>query len=136
MRTLRLPLDEEARGARVVLSTLPGEAHALGLHMVALLLNAAGSRVVMLGPELPTDEIAGAAREQETAAVGIGVSLSSDQVRSRTMLLALRRALTAEVALVVGGAGAPSVGRGVESLATLDEAHDWARRLSAARSRS
>src|SRR5262249_22004901 len=47
MRTLRLPLDEEARGARVVLSTLPGEAHVLGLHMVALLLNAAGCRVVM-----------------------------------------------------------------------------------------
>jgi methanogenic corrinoid protein MtbC1 len=130
MRTLRLPLEDEARGPRVVLATLPGEAHALGLHMVALLLNAAGCRVLMLGPDLPIEEIAGVAGQQQASAVGIGVSASSDAARSRASLLALRRALARDIGLVVGGSGAPAMTEQVEVLATLDDAHAWARRLN------
>lgn len=136
MRTLRLPLAEEARGTLVILATLPGEAHALGLHMVALLASAAGCRVVMLGPDLPIDEIAGAAREQDADGVGISVSVSSDPARVASMLDELRRALAPRVALVVGGAGAPSMGAGVERVASLDGAYAWARRLDELRLRS
>jgi len=130
MRTLRLPLDEEARGPRVVLATLPDEEHALGLHMVALLLNAAGCRVVMLGPDLPVDEIAGAAREQSATAVGISVSVSMATARAAALLAELRRALAPDVGLVAGGAGAPMPGGGIETVASLDEAYEWARRLA------
>jgi methanogenic corrinoid protein MtbC1 len=133
MRTLRLPLAEQAYGPRVVLATLPGEAHALGLHMVALLLNADGCRVVMLGPDLPMEEIAGAAREQRADAVGISVSISSDPAVTGPMIETLRASLPADVALVVGGAGTPPLGPGAELLPTLDAVHAWARRLIAER---
>jgi len=136
MRTLRLPLDQEARGPRVVLATLPGEAHALGLHMVALLLNAVGCRVVMLGPDLPVDEIADAAREQAAVAVGVSVSISMAPARAAELLEDLRRVLEPDVGLVVGGVGAPAPVAGVEALATLDEAYAWARGLADARQRA
>ncbi len=58
LRSLRLPLDERARGAMVVLGSLPGETHALGLQMAALVLAFAGCRVLFLGTEVPVAEVA------------------------------------------------------------------------------
>jgi len=56
LRSLRLPLEERAGGPLVVLATLPGEAHGLGLQMAALVVAFAGCRVLYLGTETPVPE--------------------------------------------------------------------------------
>ncbi len=53
LRSQRMPFEERASGPMVILGSLPGEAHALGLQMAALVLSAAGCRVLHLGTELP-----------------------------------------------------------------------------------
>lgn len=131
LRTLRLPLEERADGPLVVLGTLPGEPHALGLHMVALLLNSAGCRVAMLGADLPAAEIATVAIEHRAAAVGISVSHANAGPAMDAQVRALRRMLPPRIALVLGGAGAPTAApNGVTVLRALDEADGWARRLA------
>jgi methanogenic corrinoid protein MtbC1 len=133
LRVLRAPLEEHAAGPRVVLGTLPDEPHVMGLHMVAVLLTAAGCRPVMLGAELPPREIAAIAREKRAAAVGVSVSRRNGGEPMARHLTDLRGLLPEPIQLVVGGAGAPAcVVTGVRAVASLDAAAEWARELAQA----
>ena len=58
LRSLRLPFEDRASGPVIVLATLPGETHGLGVQMAALVLAAAGLQVLSLGTEVPTPQIA------------------------------------------------------------------------------
>ena len=59
LRSLRLPLEARTTGSVVACASLPGEEHGLGLQMVALLLAAAGCRILYLGTEVPPAQVAG-----------------------------------------------------------------------------
>jgi DNA-binding transcriptional MerR regulator/methylmalonyl-CoA mutase cobalamin-binding subunit len=130
LRSLRLPLEHRVHGPVVVLATLPGEQHGLGLQMAALVLVAAGCRVLHLGTETPVADIGRVARDRGVRAVGIGVSLSSADARTARLLHQLRALLPRRTILLHGGAGdlpsSPGITR-MPDLATLDL---WARRLT------
>jgi methanogenic corrinoid protein MtbC1 len=111
MRAIRLPLDLASVGPTVVCATLPGEAHAIGLQMVALLLSSSGLRVLYLGTEIPPPELGRLARELGARAVAISVSEASDGAATRRHLAKLRESLPRQAQLLVGGKGAPA-GRG------------------------
>lgn len=111
MRAIRLPLDLASAGPTVVCATLPGEAHAIGLQMVALLLSSAGLRVLYLGTEIPPPELGRLVRELGARAVAISVSEASDGAATRRHLAKLRESLPRQAQLLVGGKGAPA-GRG------------------------
>ena len=125
LRAYRLPYEERARGPLVVLATLPGEGHALGLQMAALVTAIAGCRVCYVGTEVPVAELASVARDLGARAVGVSVSSSTRGSRSKTLLAKLRAALPVRVDVVVGGAGAPAGRPGIRTLATLGELSSW-----------
>ncbi len=129
LRSLRLPYEERAQGPRVVLATLPGESHGLGLQMVSLCLAEMGFQLVYLGTEVPVDQIATMSQEQPTRAVGISISLATPAAVSSVQVRALRELLPANVALVVGGQGAPTPPVGVETVDSLRSLARWAERL-------
>jgi methanogenic corrinoid protein MtbC1 len=108
MRAIRLPLDLSSAGPTVICATLPGEAHAIGLQMVALLLSSSGLRVLYLGTEIPPAELGRLAREMGARAVAISVSVASDGAAVKRHLASLREALPRQVQLLVGGQGAPA----------------------------
>jgi DNA-binding transcriptional MerR regulator len=93
----------------VVLATLPGEKHTLGLEMVALYLTSCGVRSVFLGPELPPDQIVAASRSFRARAVGLTVTTSSDPARTQEDVRHLLRHLPASIQLWLGGEGALEV---------------------------
>jgi methanogenic corrinoid protein MtbC1 len=111
MRAIRLPLDLASAGPTVICATLPGEAHAVGLQMVALLLSSSGLRVLYLGTEIPPPELGRLARELGARAVAISVSEASEGGATRRHLTKLRESLPRQVQLLIGGKGAPA-GRG------------------------
>src|SRR5512134_2718540 len=74
LRSLRLNLEESATGPRVVFASLPGEAHALGLQMSALVLAASGCRIVYLGTEVPRSEIVSLTHDLGARAVAVSIS--------------------------------------------------------------
>jgi methanogenic corrinoid protein MtbC1 len=132
LRSLRLPLEERATGPLVVFATLPGEAHGLGLQMSALVLAAAGCRILHLGTEVPIAQVASLARDLAARAVAISVSAATRGAATGAALRRLREALPRRVLLVAGGDGAPPAARpGIEVVRTLLELDAWGRRVAA-----
>lgn len=132
LRVLRRTLPAPESDTVLVLTTLPGETHGLGLQMVAMLSLLEGVAVRVLGTETPIEEIVATARETGADAVGIGVSLSTGGPDTDRVLATLRRALPDDVRLIVGGAGARGARRGprsIEYARDLREMAHWLRDL-------
>ena len=106
----------------VLLATLPGERHRLGLLMVALLYASRGYRVELLGVDSPVAAIAGAARALKAAKVAVSLSIQSSGEPTRRLLRDLQERLPQGCALVIGGQGAARTRKlpGVERLIALD----------------
>lgn len=131
LRALRAPFDERARGPQVVLATLPGERHALGLQMAALVLATAGCRVLYLGPDCPIADMVAAVRELKAPVLAVSVSRSSSGAETNARLRRLRAQLGRRTILLLGGDGAPPVSRGFEVIPDLSRLEAWAQRLGA-----
>jgi len=131
LRSLRLPFEERARGPLVVLGSLPGEAHALGLQMAALVLAAGGCRVLFLGTEVPVPEMATLARDMGARAVALSVSSATRGATTSGHVRRLRDLLPKRVRLLVGGDGAPKESPGLDVIHDLSTLEGWSRRLQA-----
>jgi MerR family transcriptional regulator, light-induced transcriptional regulator len=127
LRSLRLPLEERAGGPLVVLSTLPGETHGLGLQMAALIVAFAGCRVLYLGTETPVPDMVTLTRDLGARALALSVSASSRKPRTAALVRRIREMLPRRTALLVGGEGAPAPSAGVEVFGDLQRLDRWAR---------
>ena len=91
--------------APVLLAATPtGERHEIGILMVVAEAVTLGWRVTYLGADLPADEIASAAKQTGARAVALGAVYTPDPARLVREIAALRRALSEDIALMVGGA--------------------------------
>lgn len=100
----QLPAPAEA--PPVLLATLPGELHTLGLLMVDALLIASGVETINLGAELPMDQIVRAVAQFDARAIGLSFSGSYPYTHIRPHLLELRALLGNDVEIWIGGEGA------------------------------
>ena len=126
LRAYRLPYEERASGPLVVLGTLPGEAHGIGLQMAALVVVMHGCRVCYLGTEVPLDELGSLPADLGARAVGVSVSIANRGARTRAAIRKLRRVVSAKTRIVVGGEGAPDDVEGVDRVASLSDLAVWA----------
>lgn len=129
LRSLRLPLEEKAKGPLVVCASLPGEEHGLGLQMVALLLTGVGCRILFLGTEVPPTQVASLARDLNARAVAVSVSIANRGEPMAGPITFLRSLLPRRVTLLVGGAGAPGSQPGLKIVQDLAEVEEWGRHL-------
>jgi methanogenic corrinoid protein MtbC1 len=98
--------QEMASGSPEILITTPaGQFHELGALMASVLAVLDGWRTTYLGPNLPAEEIAAAAKRREVRAVALSVVYSADPTQVIEELHKLRRLLDQDVAMIVGGAG-------------------------------
>ena len=125
LRQLRTSLPVHHPDPGILLTTLSGETHRLGLQMAALLCAARGLPTRILGIDTPSLEILKAVREVPTDIVGVSVSLSTGGVDTDKTLSELRKALPDEVRLVVGGAGARGIRRGPRGIEYLADLAAW-----------
>jgi DNA-binding transcriptional MerR regulator/methylmalonyl-CoA mutase cobalamin-binding subunit len=133
LRSLRLPLEERSSGPLVLTGSLPGESHALGLQMAALVLALAGCRVLQLGSEVPLKELSALARDLGARAVGVSISLATRGSRTNAALRKLRESLPRRIELLAGGEGAPrNAPAGVRVVPDLRALDRWARSVSGA----
>lgn len=123
LREVRSSLAEAPDGPVVLLATLSGEEHGLGIQMAAVIAAVAGARPRVLGTNTPNEEIEDAVRESGARAVGVGVSLATAGVRTDRVLADLRARLPEDVRLIVGGRGARGVRRGPRGIV-------WVKRLA------
>lgn len=106
LRQMRLVLPAQPCRGAVLLTTLPGERHRLGLLMAALLYAAKGVRVELLGVDLPVASIANAARALRVDRVAVSLSIQSSGEPTRRLLMDLLERLPPKCRLLIGGQGA------------------------------
>jgi len=120
------PLSDRSNGPKAVLATLPGEDHALGLHLAAVVLAMAGWQIIFLGPRTPLGDIVHASRVDGAGAVFLSIAAAFDPEEARDSLTALRRTVDSEVDLVAGGMGAPQDLEDIVRFDSLDAFYRWA----------
>ena len=125
-------LTQSDQGPRILLTTLPGEQHKLGLLMAEACLAVEGAQCISLGVETPALDIAQAARAHQVDIVGLSFSAAMPVNAARSGLADLRQRLDRKVALWAGGSlwsQARKTMPGVTTLPSLtmmaDALNDW-----------
>lgn len=112
---------------RILLTTLPGEEHALGLLMAKATLCLCGASCVMLGVQTPINEIVEAARAHKSDIVTLSFSSAMPVAQVKSGIEQLRNALPKNVGLWVGGAGVArqrKTEQGVQLMGPLSDLND------------
>ena len=112
--------NRNATGPPLVLATLPGEPHEIGILMGALLAAARGWRCHYLGPELPPGDLAVFADRVGASVVALSVVLRSSGGAALAQLKELAQRLPRATEIWIGGAAA-----GQLDLAALGERVLW-----------
>jgi DNA-binding transcriptional MerR regulator/methylmalonyl-CoA mutase cobalamin-binding subunit len=117
-------LPNGARRPRILLTTLPGEQHLLGLLMAETLFALEGADCIPLGTQTPLLEIDRAAIAHQADVVALSFSIAFPPRQIPALLLQLRQGLSERTELWAGGAGVTRIGEteGVVLMPTLDDA--------------
>lgn len=124
----RITRSTEPGGQLLLLTTLPEEAHGLGIHMVAFLAAARGVRTSLLGTQTPVDQIVAGVRESGAGAVGLSISLGGFSVRTSDQISQLLEELGGQARVLLGGEGVRRVRRrqpGADYVPDLRELDLW-----------
>lgn len=109
LERLCLQIDNGNNGHGVVLTTLPGQRHEMGILMCAVVAAMEGWQCHYFGTEMPPADIAQAATAIGARMVAVGAPLVGDERELYAQLMDLRELLPPGVRLVVGGAGAAAL---------------------------
>lgn len=115
------PPAEAASRPRVLLSTLPGEQHGLGLLMAEALFSVEGCHCMNLGRQTPTRDLLLAARTQRSEVIALSFSAANNPNQVLDSLLELRRLAPAELEIWAGVPFAPLLRRGCEGVRLLGQ---------------
>jgi methanogenic corrinoid protein MtbC1 len=115
-------LPAARQGPRILLTTVPGEQHGLGLLMAEATFALEGATCIALGTETPLLDIARAAAAYGTGVVALSFSIAYPRRQVAPVLTQLRQALPDGVELWAGGTGITRLDEvvGVRLLPTLD----------------
>ena len=123
LRALIAAYDTAQGRPRVLLATLPGELHGMGIQMAALYLALSAALPRLLGVNTPIADIVEAARGFDAQVVALSVSLSADQKDTQRHVEKLLDALPRRTELWLGGAGAERLETGEATGVRL--VHGW-----------
>ena len=117
-------LQRHARKPRVLLATLPGEEHTLGLLMVAAMLSSHGVSTINIGAEVPMDQIGRAVDQFNVDIVGITFSGAYQYKNIRPHLIELRELIPDDIEIWAGGEGVRRLRKlpvGITKFSTLEK---------------
>jgi DNA-binding transcriptional MerR regulator/methylmalonyl-CoA mutase cobalamin-binding subunit len=109
LRVLMSAYEDRTGAPRVLLATLPGERHGLGLELVEVYLAASQVTPVLLGVDTPAEQIVKAARSHQVDAVGLLVTQASDLKATKKHVRWMLGELPRRVGIWIGGAGGPDL---------------------------
>jgi MerR family transcriptional regulator, light-induced transcriptional regulator len=105
-----------ANAPSIVVATPAGQLHEVGALVVAVAAALEGWRPVFLGSNLPADEIAGAVQKSGARAVALSLVFPSDDPKLPAELSRLRRLLSDNVSLLIGGRAAEAYVDAIDSI--------------------
>ena len=108
-------------GPTVILTTLPGESHILGLQMCAAVLSVTDWKIVSLGLDVPEEEIATTVERCGSKLLCVSVSEWYTASQAKPILWRLRKQLGKHTEIIAGGGGAPSNLDGIEIIEDFNQ---------------
>ena len=103
LRSALHALPRQSGLPRILLTTVPGEQHGIGLLMVDALVSPEGAQCISLGTQTPFDDIRRAALAHKAHIVALSFSMAYPLRQVGEALVSLRRQLPPAVALWAGG---------------------------------
>ena len=98
----QIPTDNQQL-PQIMLTTVPGENHSLGVLMVEGMLRLKNIPILNLGIEMPIVEIAKASKKYNLRIVGLSFSVQYDLEKAITEIKNLRKLLSSNVTIWIGG---------------------------------
>jgi DNA-binding transcriptional MerR regulator/methylmalonyl-CoA mutase cobalamin-binding subunit len=123
-RTTLANMAPQAGSPRVLLTTLPGEEHTLGLLMVEALLVVEDAYPVLLGPRTPIAEIVRAAQLKQVDVVCLSFSSAYSAALATQGLRDLRQVLPASIEMWAGGSGVKPIRKPIDGVSLVPEFQD------------
>jgi methanogenic corrinoid protein MtbC1 len=100
----------------LIATTPAGQHHEFGALFAAVVASSSGWRTMYLGPNLPAEEIAGAAEVNGARAVALSIIHPADDPRLAEELMRLRRCLPPDIKIVAGGRSAAVYGGALDAI--------------------
>jgi len=116
LRSATSQIIVEARRPKILLTTLPGELHGLGLLMLEAILTVEYAKCIPLGTQTPISAIVGMAKVCEADVVAVSFSSAFPKRTALSSLDELRAALPSRIALWAGGEGIQGVRKRPEGI--------------------
>jgi cobalamin-dependent methionine synthase I len=113
-----------AGSPRVLLTTLPGEPHSLGLLMAEAVLRLEGVETLSLGVQTPLGDVLAAAQARRSDIVALSFSSNFPAGVLAEVVAELRQRLPARISLWCGGAGTLRVKRLPEQVVRIGRLED------------
>ncbi len=126
-----------ADSAPVVVVTTPSRhAHEAGALMAAITAVSQGWRSIYLGPDTPTEDVAGAATQSRAKAIAMSIVYPPDDPHMDQDLLRLRAMVGRETAIIIGGRSHPAYRETLDKIGaiTLESLRDLGDHLERIRS--
>ena len=117
--------NERKHGNTVVLTTLPGESHLLGLQMCAVVMSTTDWKIVSLGLNTPEEDIVNTVNQCGAPLLCVSASSWYGASRAKPILWRLRKQVSQKTNVVVGGGGAPDNLDGIKVISDFNEYHKW-----------
>ena len=126
---IRASFQVSEAAPHVVATTPAGQLHEIGALLASVVATSEGWNSTFLGPNLPAEEIAGAAAQKGAKAVLLSIVYPGDDPHLGGELLKLRRLLGDDIALIAGGRTSAHYQRflnqaGAVTLANLSDLRD------------
>ena len=104
-----LTKDEYKPKATMVIGTVAGDIHDLGITIVTAVFKAAGIHVINLGKDVPADKFIDAAEEHDADIIGTSALLSGTMFQQKVVIEKLKkRGLRDKYIYMIGGGAMPS----------------------------
>lgn len=123
-------LNTQKDGSIAVLATLPGETHALGLLMCAVVTSLAKFKVIYLGPDSPMEDIIKTTDDCNAQLLCLSISNCVNRKKAKDDLKQIRNTLKKEINMVIGGEGAIDAAPGVLRLNDFTDFYEWVNQLN------
>ena len=123
-RTVLANISPQDGCPRVLLTTLSGEEHTMGLLMVEALMVLEDVYPVLLGPQTPIDEIVRAAQIKQVDSVCLSFSSAYSPALATQGLRDLRQLLPVGIELWAGGYGVKAIRKPIDGVCLMPEFQD------------
>ena len=118
-------LNSRKEGWNLLMATLPGETHNLGLLMSAVVASLSGAKIIYLGLDTPLEDIISTTNNFEPKLLCLSISSGKNLLDTEDCLLKIKTELKKNITLISGGKGTPENLPGIKKIEDFNNFNHW-----------